>query len=208
MKFNISPNIKDYIKASKEIILATLVFVLCIVAILDILGIPLKGTDFLLTPIEQKLNFLDIFTCFVAIIALIIALAAFMKTNLQSRPKCYIRDIRNDQSENRFLVCLDIIPGENETKICGIHVKNCLISTDRVKFEERLHLNHLYISQRMDGKNCTHVHFYLSVPEQYNNKVLDCYIYGSVMTFNIFFPLSYKIVPPKLKNIDKNFVSN
>lgn len=208
MKFNISPNIKDYIKASKEIILATLVFVLCIVAILDILGIPLKGTDFLLTPIEQKLNFLDIFTCFVAIIALIIALAAFMKTNLQSRPKCYIRDIRNDQSENRFLVCLDIIPGENETKICGIHVKNCLISTDRIKFKERFHLNHLYISQRMDGKNCTHVHFYLSVPEQYNNKVLDCYIYGSVMTFNIFFPLSCKIVPPKLKNIDKNFVSN
>lgn len=152
MKFNISPNIKDNIKASKEIILATLVFVLCIVAILDILGIPLKGTDFLLTPIEQKLNFLDIFTCFVAIIALIIALATFMKTNLQSRPKCYIRDIRNDQSENRFLVCLDIIPGENETKICGIYVKNCLISTDRVKFEERLHLNHLYISQRMDGK--------------------------------------------------------
>lgn len=97
MKFNISPNIKDYIKASKEIILATLAFVLCIVAILAILGIPLKGTDFLLTPIEQKLNFLDIFTCFVAIIALIIALAAFMKTNLQSRPKCYIRDIRNDQ---------------------------------------------------------------------------------------------------------------
>lgn len=208
MKFNISPNIKDYIKASKEIILATLVFVLCIVAILDILGIPLKGTDFLLTPIEQKPNFLDIFTCFVAIIALIIALAAFMKTNLQSRPKCYIRDIRNDQSENRFLVCLDIIPGENETKICGIHVKNCLISTDRVKFEERLLLNHLYISQRMDEKNCTHVHFYLIVPEQYNNKVLDCYIYGSVMTFNIFFPLSCKIVPPKLKNLDKNFVSN
>lgn len=110
MKFNISPNIKDYIKASKEIILATLVFVLCIVAILDILGIPLKGTDFLLTPIEQKLNFLDIFTCFVAIIALIIALAAFMKTNLQSRPKCYIREIRNDQSEIDFSCVLTSFP--------------------------------------------------------------------------------------------------
>lgn len=208
MKFNISPNIKYYIKASKEIILATLVFILSIVAMLNILGIPLKGTDFLLSPIEQKLSPLDISTCLVAIFALTFALAAFMKTHLQSRPKCYIRDIRNDQSENRFLVCLDIISGENETKICGIHVKNCLISTDRIKFEERLHLNHLYISQRMDGKNCTHVHFYLSVPEQYNNKVLDCYIYGSVMTFNIFFPLSCKIVPPKVKNIDKNFVSN
>lgn len=208
MKFNISPNIKYYIKASKEIILATLVFILSIVAMLNILGIPLKGTDFLLSPIEQKLSPLDISTCLVAIFALTFALAAFMKTHLQSRPKCYIRDIRNAQSENRFLVCLDIISGENETKICGIHVKNCLISTDRIKFEERLHLNHLYISQRMDGKNCTHVHFYLSVPEQYNNKVLDCYIYGSVMTFNIFFPLSCKIVPPKLKNIDKNFVSN
>lgn len=208
MKFNISQNIKYYIKASKEIILATLVFILSIVAMLNILSIPLKGTDFLLSPIEQKLSPLDISTCLVAIFALTFALAAFMKTNLQSRPKCYIRDIRNDQSENRFLVCLDIIPGENETKICDIHVKNCLISIDRVKFEERLHLNHLYISQRMDGKNCTHVHFYLSVPEQYNNKVLDCYIYGSVMTFNIFFPLSCKIVPPKLKNIDKNFVSN
>lgn len=179
MKFNISPNIKYYIKVSKEIILATLVFILSIVAMLNILGIPLKGTDFLLSPIEQKLSPLDISTCLVAIFALTFALAAFMKTNLQSRPKCYIRDIRNDQSENRFLVCLDIIPGENETKICDIH-----------------------------GKNCTHVHFYLSVPEQYNNKVLDCYIYGSVMTFNIFFPLSCKIVPPKLKNIDKNFVSN
>lgn len=199
--------VKDLFNVLKEICIAFLFYILFISLIPSALIWAVKNAGIIRIANEQSINLMEFFSCIFTIYALFFPLLACIKGMQKSRPKCYIRDIRKVEHYNDFFICLDIIPSEEETQIRSIHVKGCLISTNGTDFVQRLQLNHLYVIKRMDEKNCIHVRFYVRVPDKLNNKVLTCSIYGNIMTFNVFFPLSCKIVPPNLSKIDKKFIS-
>lgn len=208
MRNRISLFVKDHLKATLEFIIVFTCYTISTLAILKILDIPLGKNDLASHSVEQQLTLLTIVTFVLTVYTLILGFASFTRVTINSRPKCYIQETRKTEIDNMLFVKLAITPGTNESRICRFHVKGCLISKDRVNFEERITLHHLYISPRPTNSYCTYISFYLKVHEKHHSKPLDCIVFGPGMFLNIFLPLSCKIIPPNLREIDKNLVSH
>lgn len=200
--------VKDHLKATVEIIISFTCYIISTLAILNMLDIPLTKSELTSQSVEQQLSLLTTITFVLTVYTLILGFASFTRVTINSRPKCYIQETRKTEIDNMLFVKLAITPGTNESRICSLHVKGCLISKDRVNFEERITLHHLYISPRPTSGYCTYISFYLKVHEKHQSEPLDCIVFGPRMFLNIFLPLSCKIIPPNLREIDNNLVSH